>query len=271
VWDTHCHLADGRFDGDRSAVLARAAEAGVQAIVVVAADPAAWVATARVCGGAEAGPLPALHPAYGLHPHQAGLGGPKTWQALATQLRSPSAPAVALGEIGLDHHHGLSAPEDQRRAFERQLQLAEELDLPVILHEREAAEEVMDILRATGLPRRGGVWHCFSGGPDLAEQAVALGLHLGFGGLVTFSRGTEAVREAARVCPGERLLLETDAPYLAPVPHRGRRNEPAWVREVCAFLARLRGEDPEELARAARDNARRLFVPPRGAQAGRGT
>jgi TatD DNase family protein len=264
LWDTHCHLADARFDQDRDAVLARAAAAGLEAVVVVAAEPEAWDAAARLArtppgGGVQAGPR--LVFAYGLHPHEARRGGPETWAALQRHLAEAGRACVALGEIGLDHHYDFSPPAAQRAALERQLRLADDLDLPVILHERAAAAELLDVLRGTGLPRKGGIWHCFSGGPDLAGRALELGLYLGFGGLVTFARGTEAVREAARLCPPERLLLETDAPYLAPVPCRGRRNEPAWVVHVCRFLAELRGEDPEALARATSANARRLLGP----------
>ena len=253
LWDTHCHLADARFGPDRPEVCARAAAAGVEAVVVVAADPPAWAA-AGALRAAEGGP--ALRFAFGLHPHEARTASEALWVELRGHL---AAGAAALGEIGLDQHHDLSPPAAQRSAFERQLRLAADLGLPVILHERRAAAPVLAMLRATGLPAAGGVWHCFSGDPAVAEEALALGLHLGFGGLATFPRDTAGVRAAAAACPADRLLLETDAPYLSPVPHRGRRNEPARVADVLGFLAALRGEAPERLAAATSANARRLF------------
>ena len=280
LWDTHCHLADDRFAGDRQEAMARALAVGVEAVVVVAADPAAWEAAARLtaCGLAVAtggepavdglgagggGWSPTTQPrlllACGLHPHEAHLGCSALWSDLEARLRAPGV--VALGEIGLDYHYDLSPRPRQREAFERQLDLAAACDLPVILHEREAAADVLAVLRSTGLPPRGGVWHCFSGDVALATDALALGLHLGFGGLLTFAHGTEAVRRAALVCPAERLLLETDAPYLAPGPHRGRRNEPAFAAETLAFLASLRGQAAADLAEATTRAATRLFAP----------
>lgn len=197
--------------------------------------------------------------AYGLHPHEARLASPVLWSDLKDRLRGASA--VALGEIGLDYHYDFSPRARQREALERQLTLAAERGLPVILHEREAAADLLSVLRTVGLPPRGGVWHCFSGDAALAHQALDVGLHLGFGGLMTFGRGTEAVRQAAVACPADRLLLETDAPYLAPVPHRGRRNEPSFTSDVLEFLAQLRGQSPEDLAVETTRNAAILFTP----------
>ena len=254
LWDTHCHIADRRFSEDRAEVLTRAADAGVDTVVVVAADPDAWEDAVALTGRASA---PRVLFAHGLHPHEARLAEAALWERLQHHLRSPGT--VALGEIGLDHHYDFSTPIAQRVALERQLRLAADLGLPIILHEREAASELVEMLQAVGVPPRGGVWHCFSGDAALADTVLALGLHLGFGGLVTFARGTEGVREAAARCPAARLLLETDAPYLSPVPHRGKRNEPARVRDVLTFLAELRGDAPADLAAATTANARRLF------------
>lgn len=266
LWDTHCHLADDAFAGDRGEVAQRAAAAGVSTVVVVAADPVAWDRAGELAAAGGVGSLPLdLRHAYGLHPHEARLAAPVLWSDLRARLEARST--VALGEIGLDHHYDHSSRPDQRAAFALQLQMAADHGLPVILHEREAAAEVLDVLRGTGLPPRGGAWHCFSGGPALAAEALALGLHLGFGGLLTFRRGTEAIREAARLCPLDRLLLETDAPYLAPVPHRGQRNEPALVAAVLDFLAQWRGMEPADLADATSRSAEVLFAlrpaPPR--------
>lgn len=235
-------------------MLARARDAGVAALVVVGTDPRNWPEVLTVRSGAGG---PAVYRAVGLHPHEAGLAAPAVWDDLRGRLAAPGV--VALGEIGLDYHYDHSPRPVQREAFATQLALARAHDLPVILHEREAAPDLLDILVAEGLPAAGGVWHSFSGDADLARQALAVGLHLGFGGLLTFRRGTEGIAEAARLCPAERLLLETDAPYLAPVPHRGRRNEPAFVAATAGFLAELRGAAPDALAAVTSDNARRLF------------
>ena len=255
LWDTHCHLADPRFASDLGAVLERACLGGVAGIVIIGADPDAWLAAAALAAAPAAVPL---HVACGLHPHVADRGGDTCFERLRTHLRG----AVALGEIGLDYHYDCAPRERQRQVFAAQLGLARALDLPVLLHERDAVEDLLALLRSEGLPPRGGVWHCFSHGPQVAEQAIALGLHLGFGGLVTFARGTEEVRAAARLCPPERIVLETDAPYLAPVPHRGRRNEPAFVTHVLEFLSGLRHEAPDALAAATSRNAVRLFQRP---------
>lgn len=255
LWDTHCHLGDAAFDRDRDAVWSRARAAGVVAAVVVGASPQDWPAAARVV--ASDGPV-AMHLAVGLHPHEARVASPGVWDALEEALGSPRT--VALGEIGLDYHYNLSSSASQQRAFAHQLELAARLGFPIILHEREAAADLLEILRAVGVPPAGGVWHCFSGDAAQAEAALGLGLHLGFGGLATFPKGTDSVRAAACACPRERLLLETDAPYLAPSPHRGGRNEPARVLDVAVFLARLRSESLGELAASTSANAGVLFA-----------
>ncbi len=252
LWDTHCHLADPRFAADREAVLDRARSVGIAGVVMIGADPDAWPAVTALAAAPAVLPL---RVACGLHPHAAERGDDPCFALLRTYLRG----AVALGEIGLDYHYDLAPRQRQQRAFSTQLQMARELDLPILLHERDAVEDLLAILRSEGLPPRGGVWHCFSHGPQVAEQAVALGLHLGFGGLITFARGTEAVRAAAGLCPADRLVLETDAPYLAPVPWRGRRNEPALVVHVLDFLSGLRRESPDALAEITSRNASRLF------------
>ncbi len=255
LWDTHCHLGDPSFAADRADVLARARAVGIGSIVVVGASPDEW----GLAVDATAGDSPVrLALAFGFHPYVADQADGPQWAAL-TQRLTCTPGVVAVGEIGLDHH-GEAAPRAvQHDAFVRQLQLADRLRLPVILHERQAAAEVIQVLRTEGVPRAGGVWHCFSGDVAVAREALGLGLHLGFGGLVTFARGTEAVRAAARFCPRDRLLLETDAPYLSPVPYRGRRNEPARVAEVLAFLAGLRGESADVLGAATTAAAGALF------------
>jgi TatD DNase family protein len=233
--DSHCHLTAEAFREDLPAVLARARAAGVTRMVTIGTSPQDWGA-ALALAAAE----PDIACACGVHPHEAAAGG---WEGLR------SLKIVAVGEIGLDYHYDFAPRDKQRDAFAAQLQLAQEMALPVIIHEREAAEDVLAVLDREGCPP--GVWHCFSGDADLAREVLARGLHLGFGGLVTFRRGTEGIRAAARMCPPDRLLLETDAPYLAPVPHRGRRNEPAFVADTARFLGGLRGEPVDGAAAAA--------------------
>jgi TatD DNase family protein len=235
VIDSHCHLTAKAFAEDLPEVLARARAAGIARMVTIGTSPRDWDA-ALALAAAE----PDVSVACGLHPHEAAAGG---WEGLRR------LGVVAIGEIGLDYHYDFAPRDKQREAFAAQLQLAHQRGLPIIIHEREAADDVLAILDREGCPP--GVWHCFSGDAALAREVLARGLHLGFGGLATFPKGTDGIRAAARACPVERLLLETDAPYLAPVPHRGRRNEPAFVADTARFLTDLRGE-PVNGAAAAR-------------------
>lgn len=254
--DSHAHIDGEEFDADRDEVVARAREAGVRAILNVGTgDPHAGnferaVAVAEKYEGVCA--------AAGVHPHDARLYDEAAERRLLEVVRR-GPPVVALGEIGLDYHYDHSPRDVQRRVFARQLRLAREEGLPVIIHSREADEDTASILRremdgAAGL----GVMHCFGGGPALAEAALGLGFMISFAGNVTFKKA-ENLREVARAVPPERLLVETDCPYLAPVPFRGRRNEPAFVVETARFLAELRGVEPEELGRVTSENFARLF------------
>lgn len=257
-FDTHAHLAEAPFDEDRQAVLSRAWEAGLGGIVAVASDAAG---ARRALALAESSPPGRVWATVGLHPHEASRFR-EDRQELEELARDGRF--VAVGEIGLDRHYDFASPEDQREALEFQLDLARRLELPVILHVREAEREMIEVLRAAELPA-GGVWHCFTGSPGAAEEALAAGLHLGFGGLATFP-SARSVREAAVLAPLDRIVLETDSPYLAPVPHRGRRNEPAHVAVVGRFLAGARGMPEDDFARATTANARRLFrLPPESA------
>jgi len=256
VWlaDSHCHLDGAAFDEDRAAVLARARAVGVDTFVVIGCSAEAERRERARAVVAAAGPGVAL--VSGVHPHAAqGLD-----EAVCDELRARAAAGelVGLGETGLDYHYDFCPPEEQRAAFRRSLRLAQELDLPVVIHTREAEAETVAILEEEGLPRAGGVIHCFSSAPWLAERALALGLHLGFTGMITYA-WAGAVREVARGVPGERLLVETDSPYLGPAPRRLRRNEPGEVRRVAEALAELRGDDLGALAAQTRENCRRLF------------
>lgn len=252
VVDSHCHLDDPRFDADRDAVIARARAAGVSAMLAVGTGqgPPDLLAGIRL---AEAYPF--LHASVGVHPHDAAKALPATFDQLRELLRHPEV--VAMGEIGLDYHYDFSPREVQREVFRRQVALAVEAAMPVIIHTREAWEDTMAILREQGAGN--GVMHCFSGGPEAAREALEHGFHLGFAGVITFPKA-EGIREAARLCPDDRLLVETDAPYLAPVPHRGKRNEPAFVLDTLHRLAGLRGADPQRLGEITTANFRRLFA-----------
>jgi TatD DNase family protein len=254
-FDSHCHLQDERFDPDRPAAIARAREAGVREIVVIGSDPVSSAA-ARALGEAAAGreDWPDLWFTAGLHPHEAVGWDPATRRAVEAEL---DRGAVAVGEIGLDFHYDNSPKDAQRTAFTEQLSIAVERDLPVVVHSRDAENDTLEILGESGLPARRVALHCFTGSSDMLDEAVARGYYVSFSGIATFE-SFDAAALVPRV-PGDRLLVETDAPYLAPVPHRGRRNEPAFLPATVAVLARLRGVAPADLAAVTRSNARALY------------
>lgn len=258
--DTHAHLDDGAFDPDRAAVIARAREAGIRAIVNVGFDPARWASTAALCAAHED-----IYAVLGLHPHEAGA-----WdEALARRLRAALAgpKVVGLGEIGLDFYRNHAPHEAQRAAFRAQLALARELALPVVLHSRAAEGDVVAMLAAEEIGR--GVLHSFSGTVEEARRALALGVHISLTGPVSFPKA-EALRDLARAIPLDRLLLETDCPYLAPQPRRGRRNEPAFLRFTAEAIAAARDEPVERIIAATGANARALFGLPVGKPVGEG-
>ncbi|MCL6521342.1 MAG: TatD family hydrolase [Firmicutes bacterium] len=261
LFDAHAHLGDPALAGERQAVLERAAAAGVLWILD---NGTSLEDSDRALAEAAAGGLPAVAAAVGVHPHEAARAPGDFLERLREMAVRG---AVAVGEIGLDYHYDFSPRPVQREVLRRQLELARELGLPVVLHEREAAGEMLEILDQVGLPERGGVVHSFSGGPAEAEAYLERGLYLGISGMVTF-RGLDRLREAVRRAPAERLLYETDAPYLAPHPLRGRRNEPAHVAWTVAAVAELRGESPEALLAAAWHGLARLYGlrPPGGAR-----
>ncbi|MGH9662539.1 MAG: TatD family hydrolase [Bryobacteraceae bacterium] len=243
--DTHCHLDDRSFDEDREAVLARARAAGVEKMMAIGMEPAIALAEAH----------DEIWASVGVHPHEAAKASDETFDRLRALLAHSKA--VALGETGLDYHYDFAPRDVQRRVFERQLEMARAASKPVVIHTREAWADTLSILREHR--PASGIFHCFSGGPDEAREALEIGFHLSFGGVLTF-RNAEALREAARVVPPGRLLVETDAPYLAPVPHRGKRNEPAFVAETVRRLAQVRGEAAEEVAEQAATNFERLCL-----------
>jgi len=251
--DSHCHLSSPAFDGQRGSVLARAAEAGVVQLVDVGCWPAAADRERSVALARDHGEVFCT---VGVHPHDVARMEPGSVEHVAGLARDPRV--VAVGETGLDFHYDHSPRDVQRRWFRRFIELAGEVALPLVVHSREADEETVAILRETDAGALAGVVHCFTGGPALADAALELGWSLGFTGIVTYKRADDVVA-ALRRTPLDRLLLETDAPYLAPVPRRGRQNEPAYLPHTVAKVAELLDRPVEEIAARTADNARRLF------------
>lgn len=251
--DSHCHLDDRQFAGDLEAVMERARLAGVERMLAIGTGegPPDLEAGLRL-----AVRFPNVYASVGVHPHDASKAVPGTWDRLRELAAHPRT--AAIGEVGLDYHYNYSPPEVQRGVFIVQLRLAGEAGKPVIIHTREAWDDTLELIRRHWRGP-GGIFHCFTEGPEQARQALDLGFHLAFGGMLTFPKA-ERVRAAARLVPAERLLLETDAPYLAPVPHRGRRNEPSLIVETARKLAEIRSESLEELAAATSANFERLCL-----------
>ena len=252
--DSHCHLAGEEFAGDLDTVAVRAREAGVErALCIIASEDDAELARVPAVRAA----WPDVRFATGVHPHHAGAFAGRIDAAVET-VRSAinRVDACALGEIGLDYHYDYSPRDAQQDVFRAQIRLARELRLPIIIHTREATEDTFQVLREESVNQ--GVFHCFTGGAAMAEEALALGFHLSFAGILTFPKAGE-LREVARQTPQDRLLSETDAPYLAPVPYRGKRNEPAFVTRVVETLAELHGATPVEMAQLIATNFNNVF------------
>jgi TatD DNase family protein len=254
VIDSHCHLDNPDFDADRDAVIERALAAGVETMVAIGTGdgPPDLEAGARL-----ADQYACLLATVGVHPHDASKATPETSKRLEELLKHPKV--IALGEIGLDYHYDHSPREVQRAVFIDQMSMAASARKPIVIHTREAWDDTFELIEKhwspTGLP---GIMHCFSGGPKEAERSIALGFYLSFAGVVTFPKALDN-QAAASAAPEDRLLVETDAPYLAPVPKRGKRNEPAFVVETARKIAALRGVEEERIRKATSDNFRRLF------------
>jgi len=244
--DSHCHLDDRQFDADRAETIQRARDAGVETMLAIGTGegPPHLEAAIRLANRHEF-----IYATVGVHPHHASKANDETFGRMESLLRHPKVRAV--GEIGLDYHYDFSPRDVQRAAFERQLALAAQAGLPVVIHTREAWEDTLAILRAAAPPA--GIMHCFTGDAAQARQALDLGFHLAFGGVLTFPKA-DSVREAARITPADRLLLETDCPYLAPVPMRGKRNEPAFLIATARRLAEVRGATLEQIAAQTTQN-----------------
>jgi TatD DNase family protein len=254
--DSHCHLADEAFESDLDAAVARATEAGLTgALVILAAGDAAEAARARKVRQA----WDAVRFATGVHPHTAGaFAGRAAASAEATRGHAEAFAACGIGEIGLDYHYDFAPRDLQQEVFAAQLALAKQLDRPVIIHTREATDDTFGILARAGGVR--GVFHCFTGDAAMARRALDIGFYVSFSGIVTFPKA-EGIREAARLVPDDRLLVETDSPYLAPVPFRGKRNEPAHVARVVDALAGVRGTTAADIAERTSRNFTGLFGP----------
>jgi TatD DNase family protein len=270
--DSHCHLEGAKYDGDRVEVLQRAAAAGVEALLAIGngAGPGTYDCgicladefDSRTTAGTDA--MPRIYASIGIHPHDAKISQPASFADLQRLAAHPRV--IAWGEIGLDYWYEFSPREMQQSVFVGQLELAREAKKPIVIHCRgsrqnpeDAWDDLVRLLRlhwaGTG---RGGVLHCFSGGPNHLPDALDMGFFVSFAGNVTFPKA-QAIHEAARQAPLDRMLIETDSPYLAPVPHRGRRNEPAYVKEVAHCIARLRQTPVAELAAATSHNFYRCF------------
>jgi TatD DNase family protein len=237
--DSHCHLDDEQFDSDRAAVIERAREAGVKYMLAIGSDTAVRLADEH----------PLIFVAVGIHPNESA-----TFLDVERLIGHPKVKAI--GEIGLDYHWGVPK-ETQMPVFLRQLEIASAARLPIVIHTRDAWSDTLDILRThwKGMPC---VVHCFTGSADQARECLDLGFYLALGGVATFPKSAE-LREVARIIPGDRLLLETDAPYLAPAPKRGKRNEPAFVQYTARVIADARGVPVEDLAAETTANFERLF------------
>jgi TatD DNase family protein len=253
VVDSHCHLADERLRDDAGEIIARARLAGVTTIISVGAissieSDRATLEFAQNNRG--------VYAVVGVHPHDASNCNEGRLAELRELAASPKV--VAIGESGLDFHYMHSPQHAQEVSFRRHIGLAAELGKPIVIHCRDAEQRLAAIVQEVGMPPYGGVIHCFTGDAASARMFLGLGFYISFSGIVTF-RNACRVQEAARLVPGDRLMVETDAPYLAPVPYRGKRNEPSYVVRTLEVLARLRGVRPDELARATTENAGRLF------------
>jgi TatD DNase family protein len=249
--DTHAHLNDPKFASDIDEVVARANAAGVDWIIVCGYDVESSRAAVELAARFEC-----VYATVGVHPHDA-----KTYHAGvegAIEQLSRASKVLAIGEIGLDFHYDFSSRPDQLAAFEAQADMAAKLGLPIVVHSRESNDEALEVMQSRAGNIKGCVFHCFSGDADFARAVLDMGFYIGIDGPVTYPASAKLTR-VVEACPLDRLLVETDCPYLTPVPHRGKRNEPAYVRYVAEAAARIKGVTFDELAEATWANARTLF------------
>lgn len=249
--DSHAHLDFKDFDQDREKVLERAENRGLKLIINIGCDLQSSQKSIKL-----AEKYPMIYASVGIHPHEAAKVPPDYLQLLREMAAHPRV--VAIGEIGLDFFRNRSPQAVQEKVFQEQLQLAREVNLPVVLHDRDAHAEMMAILEAVGLPSAGGVMHCFSGDLSLAKKSVEMGLYISIAGPVTYPRN-KVLGQVAATVPSNRLLIETDAPFLTPTPLRGKRNEPGYVAFTAEKVAALRGTTGKNIGRICLENTRRLF------------
>ena len=249
--DTHAHLNDPKFQSDIDEVVARANAAGVDRIVVCGYDAQSSHAAVELAGRYEC-----VFAAVGIHPHDAKHYDSDSEAAIMELSRAQKV--LAIGEIGLDYHYDFSPREQQKKVFEAQLELACERRMPIVVHSRESNEEVLEVLAEYARKIAACVFHCFSGDEQLARRVLEMGFYIGVDGPVTY-KSSEKLRRVGELCPMDRLLIETDCPYLTPIPHRGKRNEPAYVCYIAEEVARVKGVTVEEVARATSANAKRFF------------
>ncbi len=256
--DSHTHLDDTRYEGDRDAMIARAQEAGVTTMVTIGCDLMTSQAAVELARRHEF-----VYATVGVHPHEVKHIS-DGWYAHLRQLATEKN-VVAYGEIGLDYHYNHSAPQIQRARFREQIGIARDLGLPIVIHTREAQQDTIKILTEEKAQEVGGVFHCFSGDAWLAKEALSLGFYLSFSGVLTF-KNAAGLRDILKWVPMDRIMVETDCPYLTPVPHRGKRNEPAYVKFVAEAMAGVKSEEKpmsiEDIARVTAQNTRRLFKMP---------
>lgn len=250
LFDTHAHLDHPRFDEDREALIARIQKEGVSRVV----DPGADMPSSRAALDL-ARRYDFIYAAIGVHPHEVKDMKEEDFDELREMAKYPKV--VAIGEIGLDYYYDHSPRDRQREYFIRQLQLADELGLPAVIHSRDASEETYEIIERY-LPKRKCVLHCFSQSPEMAQRYLKLGCYLSFAGPITFKNSVK-LKEAAKITPMDRIFIETDSPYLTPEPFRGKRNDPSKVRQVALEIAKLKGSDLQTVAKATMENACRFF------------
>ncbi len=251
--DSHAHIQAKEYSGETEAVISRAGEAGVERIIVVGgagdmSSNTAAVALAESCAS--------LYATVGMHPHDAKDVGEEELQELKKLAAHPKV--IAVGETGLDYYYNHSPREVQRQVFAQFIRLAGETELPLVVHERDGAQEAAELLREEGKGKVQGVIHCFTGDYEAARTYLDLGFYLSFTGIITF-KNAEPLRDVVRKVPLDKIFVETDSPYLTPVPHRGKRNEPAYVRFVAATIANVKSLSIEEVARVTTNNVRTLF------------
>lgn len=249
LFDTHAHLLDEKFDEDRNGLILSLPEKDVGWYTECASDMDTSIRAAAL-----AKQYHMVYAAVGVHPHSASEWDEHSYGELKVLAKEEKV--VGIGEIGLDYHYDFSPRDAQKQVFARQMELAQDVSLPVIIHSREATQDVMDILRK--FPKVSGVLHSFSGSVETMREVLDMGYYISLSGVVTFKNAKKTVEVAAEV-PLDRLLIETDSPYMTPVPHRGKRNDPSYVKHTARKIAEIRGMEPEELEEATTENAKAFF------------